>query len=89
MAELGIRNGLRSRKIIGSTPITGTNVLFSLFTKNPKIFLRQIFWYIGKIVVYLQYKVDWEKNKISVSKANHKSSRPHTHLLLSLNARLD
>jgi hypothetical protein len=60
MAELGIRNGLRSRKIIGSTPITGTNVLFSLFWKSPKIFLREIFWYIGKIVVYLTYKVDWE-----------------------------
>ena len=60
MAELGIRSGFRSHTIIGSSPITGTNVLFSLFTKSPKIFLREIFWYIGKIVVYLTYKVDWE-----------------------------
>ena len=61
MAELGIRSGLRHHTIIGSSPITGTNVLFSLFTKSPKIFLREIFWYIGKIVVYLTYKVDWEQ----------------------------
>ena len=57
---IGIRSGLRSHTIIGSNPITGTNVLFFDFIKSPKIFLRVIFWYIGKIVVYLIYKVDWE-----------------------------
>ena len=76
---IGIRSGLRSHTIIGSTPITGT--IFGKVNYLSYIYFIRL---IGK----LNRKLWREEGKIQ-SKANHKSNRPRTHLLLSFNAPVD
>lgn len=46
MAELGIRSGLRSHPIIGSSPITGTKCTFFRFFKKSQNFFE------GNFLVY-------------------------------------
>ena len=76
---IGIRSGLRSHTIIGSTPITGT-----IFGKVNYL----LYIYFMRLIGKLNRKLWREAGKIQ-SKANHKSNRPRTHLLLSLNALFD
>ena len=81
---IGIRSGLRSHTIIGSTPITGT--IFGKVNYLSYIYFIRL---IGNKDSPLNRVSANLINCHSVSNANHKSKCPRTHLLLSLDAQFD